>query len=83
MFHGEEERLVELGNATVHAALHIGWVHHDDGTAGAELAVYWKARGWFGRLYMAAITPARIWIVYPALMKKVAKDWEEFRTPTA
>jgi len=73
------ERLVELSNGTVHAALHLGWVEKDDGKEGAELAVYWKPRGWFGRFYMAVITPFRIWIVYPALMKKVAADWEQWR----
>ena len=76
----DNERLVELSNSTVHAALHMGWVTHDDGTAGAELAVYWKPRGWFGRLYMALITPFRVFIVYPALMRKVATDWERWRT---
>ena len=73
------ERLVELGNATVHAALHVGWVEHADGSAGAEMAVYWKPRGWFGRLYMALIAPFRVFVVYPALMRKIRADWERLR----
>jgi len=79
VYHIENERLVELSNSTVHAALHVGWVFHDDGMAGAEMAVYWKPRGWFGRLYMALIAPFRVYIVYPSLMKKVAADWASFR----
>jgi len=73
------ERLLELSNSTVHAALHVGWVEHDDGSAGAELAVYWKPRGRLGRLYMAAIAPFRVFVVYPALMRRVAAEWEQFR----
>ena len=70
-----DEQLVELGNQTVHAALHVSAVRREDGSQVPALAVYWKARGLFGRLYMAAITPFRIWAVYPALMRMVAAKW--------
>ncbi len=73
------ERLLELSNATVHAALHVGWVDHGDGTAGAEMAVYWKPRGRLGRLYMALIGPFRFFVVYPALMRRVGAEWERRR----
>lgn len=83
LYQTDSERLLELSNSTVHAALHIGWVEHDDGSAGAELAVYWKPRGWFGRLYMAVIGPFRFFVVYPALMRKVAAEWDRFRDTRA
>lgn len=79
VYETEAERLMEISNTTVHAALHVGWVEHDDGTAGAEMAVYWKPRGWFGRLYMAVITPFRFFVVYPALMRQVGAEWEKTR----
>jgi len=44
------------------------------------MAVYWKPRGWLGRLYMTLITPFRIYLVYPGYMKKVAIDWASFRS---
>lgn len=83
LYQTDSERLLELSNSTVHAALHIGWVEHDDGSAGAEMAVYWKPRGWFGRLYMAVISPFRFFVVYPALMRKVAAEWDRFRDTRA
>jgi hypothetical protein len=83
VYQADSERLLELSNSTVHAALHIGWVEHDDGSAGAEMAVYWKPRGWFGRLYMAVISPFRFFVVYPALMRKVAAEWDRFRDTRA
>jgi hypothetical protein len=79
VYHSENERFVELSNSTVHAVLHMGWVPRDDGMAGAEMAVYWKPRGWFGPLYMAFIKPFRVYIVYPGLMKQVATNWASFR----
>ncbi len=79
VYETDSERLMEVSNATVHAALHVGWVNHDDGTAGAEMAVYWKPRGWFGRLYMAVITPFRFFVVYPAVMRRVGAEWDRAR----
>lgn len=69
VFHTANERLMEISNSTVHALVHFGVVTRDDGGAHVQMAVYCKPRGLFGRLYMAAITPFRLWIVYPALMK--------------
>ena len=80
VYQSASERLVELSNSTVHAALHVGWVARPDGMSGAEMAVYWKPRGWVGRLYMALIKPFRVWLVYPSLMRKAASDWAARRS---
>ena len=69
----------ELSNGTVHAVMHVGWVPRSDGSYGAQLGVYVKPRGRFGRLYMAAIRPFRHWIVYPALMRLIGRAWQERR----
>lgn len=66
----------ELSNGTVHAVLHVGWLRQPDATYRAQLGVYVKSRGRFGRLYMAAIAPFRHHIVYPALMRQIGRAWE-------
>jgi len=40
------------------------------------MAVYVKARGVLGELYMKLIGPFRHWIVYPALMRQIGRAWE-------
>lgn len=40
-----------------------------------QMGVYVKPKGFFGQAYMAAIAPFRHWIVYPALMRAVAREW--------
>ncbi|MGH1341510.1 MAG: DUF2867 domain-containing protein [Nannocystales bacterium] len=76
VFRAEREWAGELSNSTVHAVLQLGWVRRDDGRFDGRLGVYVKARGWFGRAYMAAIAPFRHYIVYPALMRQVGRLWQ-------
>jgi hypothetical protein len=64
----DDEALYEISNDTVHALLHLGPVE-----GGVELAVYIKSRGAFTRFYMAAIKPARHFVVYPALIRYVER----------
>lgn len=71
----DDEWAAELANRTVHAVLHLGWVPHDGGYRG-QMAVLVKPNGRLGRAYMAAIAPIRHWIVYPALMRDVERDWQ-------
>ena len=70
------EWVAELSNATVHAAVQLGWVPDADGTWRGRLGVYTKPRGWLGRLYMAAIAPFRHFIVYPALIRSLGRAWD-------
>lgn len=64
-----DEQLLELSNKTVDALLHLGWAAGRRPT----FAVYVVPRGWFGRAYMAAISPFRHLIVYPALVRSLAR----------
>lgn len=73
----DREHLSEISNKTVHAALHLSWYPDPNGDYRAEMAVYVKARGWFGKSYMQAIKPFRHWIVYPAIMKTTARIWAD------
>ena len=75
----ENERLVELSNSTVHAALHLGWVHKKDTFYAPVMAVYIKPRGRWGQVYMKLIYPFRVAIVYPALMKATKRRWERWQ----
>jgi hypothetical protein len=66
----EDEWALEIANRTVHAVLHLGWVG-DHG----QMAVLVKPNGRLGAAYMAAITPFRHLIVYPQLMRDIARAW--------
>jgi len=83
----EDEWAAEIVNRTVHGVMHIGWV--PDGTGGyrGEMAVYVRPNGLLGTAYMAAIRPFRHLVVYPPLMRQIARGWQagdgDTRTPTS
>ena len=71
----DDEFAAEISNATMHGVLHVGWV--DDGAGGhrGQMAVLVKPNGLRGEAYMAAIKPFRHLIVYPAMLRRLAGDW--------
>jgi hypothetical protein len=71
----DTEWAAEIANSTVHAVLHIGWVRDADGGHRGQMAVLVKPNGLLGRVYMAAITPFRHLIVYPALVRSIGRTW--------
>ena len=79
----EDEWAAEIANRTMHGVMHVGWVPGDTGQGTARLAVLVKANGVLGNLYMAAIRPFRHLIVYPALMREMAKTVQEVRGRSA
>lgn len=69
----------------MHAVLHLSWVPNGAGGYHGQMAVLVKPNGLFGTAYMAAITPFRHLIVYPALMRTIRQRWQDDpddRTPT-
>lgn len=72
----DDEYLGEIENRTVLAAIHLGRVPLDEDTAAVHLAIYTLPKGRFGRAYMTFIKPFRLWIVYPAIMRAVAAQWQ-------
>ncbi len=70
-----EESLLEIENKTVQAAIHFGIINETQHTS-ARMTIYVKPNGLFGKLYMLAIKPFRHWIVYPTLLKALAKHWQ-------
>lgn len=75
VYRDESESLHELSNSTVHALLHLGWVEVQPGLFAPQIAVYTKARGLLGKMYLKLIEPFRRLIVYPGMMRAVARAW--------
>jgi len=71
----DDEWAAELANRTVHSVMHLGWVPDGEGGFRGQMAVLVKPNGLLGEAYMAAIRPFRHLIVYPALLRSVARDW--------
>ncbi len=72
----DDEWAAEMGNKTVHAVMHIGWVPDGSGGYRGQMAVLVKPNGLLGTLYMAAIKPFRYVGVYPALMRSIGREWQ-------
>jgi Protein of unknown function (DUF2867) len=59
----------------MHGVLHVGWVADGDGAYCGQLAVLVKPNGRLGAAYMAAIRPFRHRVVYPAMLRGLARAW--------
>lgn len=71
----EDEWAVEIANQTVHGVMHLGWVADDAGHYHGQMAVLVKPNGLLGAGYMAAITPFRHLLVYPAMLRQIERQW--------
>jgi hypothetical protein len=72
----DDEFAAEIANKTVHGVMHVGWVPDGEGGRRAHMAVLVKPNGAFGRIYLAGIRPFRHLLIYPALMRRIAREWE-------
>jgi Protein of unknown function (DUF2867) len=77
----KDEWAAEMANRTVHSVMHLGWVPDGNGRYRGQMAVLVKPNGWFGATYMAAIKPFRYLLVYPALMRRIERDWQASAAP--
>lgn len=75
----ECEAAAELANRTMHGVAHLGWVPDGEGGYRGQMAVYVKTNGLFGAAYMAAIKPVRHRLVYPPMMRRLERAWNERR----
>lgn len=71
----DDEFAAEIANRTVHGVLHMSWVR-DGASYRGQMAVLVKPNGLFGEAYMAAIKPFRHWVVYPAMMRQIERQWQ-------
>lgn len=78
VYRDQRDAAMELSNRTVHVVMHYAWVPEGD-LFRAHMALYVKTRGWLGRVYVAATAPVRKYIVYPLIMKQLAKQWRTRR----
>ena len=76
LYRFEDEQLNELRNSTVHAFLSLS-IRPAPGGYLAYLGIFVRPVSRFTRLYMAAITPFRRLIVYPALIRTMQRAWAE------
>ena len=74
------EWVTEIGNRTVQAAMHVGWVPDGRGGYSAQMAVLVKKNDWLGRVYMPLILPLRRVFVYPSLLKALSGGWRQRQT---
>jgi hypothetical protein len=71
----EGEFAAEIANRTMHGVMHLGWVPDGTGDYRGQMAILVKPNGLLGTPYMAAITPFRRLIVYPAMMRQIERAW--------
>jgi hypothetical protein len=83
LYRTDVEFAAEMSNRTVHGVMHLSWVERGDGLYQAQMAVYVKPRGLFGKGYMALIKPFRYLIVYPALTRQTERMWNARPTSAA
>jgi hypothetical protein len=76
IYRTDDEWAAEISNSTVHAVMHLAWVEQSEGLYRGQMGIYVKPRGRFGAAYMALIGPFRHLIVYPALMRQIARAWD-------
>ncbi len=80
LYRTDDEFAAEVSNQTVHGVMHLAWVEQGEGRYQGQMAVYVKPRGQLGKAYMALIKPFRHWVVYPALMRQMDREWNALVT---
>jgi hypothetical protein len=75
LYRTDVEFAAEMSNRTVHSVMHLGWIDQGEGRYQGQMAVYVQPRGRLGKGYMALIKPFRYWVVYPALMRQIEREW--------
>jgi Protein of unknown function (DUF2867) len=79
----DDEFAAEIANRTMHGVMHLGWVPDGSGGYRGQMAVLVKPNGLLGSAYMAAIRPFRHLVVYPAMIRQIARQWAaDARAPT-
>ena len=76
LYRFQDESLSELINGTVHAFT-LTALESTVGGYTLYLAIYVKQVSRFTPLYMALIDPFRKWFIYPAIIRKIERDWKQ------
>ena len=75
VYQTHDEWVTEVGNRTVHAAMHIGWVANENGGYSGQMAVLVKKQDWLARVYMPLVLPLRRTFVVPSLLRAQGRSW--------
>ncbi len=78
VFELPREALLEVRNATVHAFLSTSLERSEEGYR-VWVAIYVKPMSRWTRWYMALIEPLRRLVVYPALIRRMQREWNAAR----
>ncbi|MGH7750345.1 MAG: DUF2867 domain-containing protein, partial [Candidatus Dormibacteria bacterium] len=70
-----DEFAAEIANRTMQGVMHLGWVEDRTGGHTGQMAVLVRPNGLLGTAYMAVIKPFRHLIVYPLMMREIARTW--------
>ncbi|MFI9824554.1 DUF2867 domain-containing protein [Streptomyces sp. NPDC052013] len=81
VYQTRDEWATEVVNKTVHAVMHIGWVHDGGGRHHAQMAVLVRKKGLLGKVYMPLILPFRRVFVTPNLVSTVGRAWRARTAP--
>lgn len=76
VYQTHDEYVTEFCNSTVHGLMHIGWVEDEKGGYYAQMTSLVKPNGLFGKAYLLGIRPLRHWLVYPALLQMIDREWQ-------
>lgn len=76
----DAEWVAECASRSVHMVQHVGWVPDGSGGYRGQLATLVRPKSRFGRLYMWGIAPFRRYVVSPAQVRSIARDWEQDMT---
>ena len=79
----DDEWAAEIANHTMHGVMHFSRVPDESGGIRGRMAVYVKPNGLLGNAYMAAIRPFRYLIVYPPMLRDMARRWEAATSSTS
>jgi len=73
----DDEWAAEIANKTVHGVLHLSWVPDGHGAYRGQMSVYVKPNGLLGKAYLASIQPFRHLVVYPPMLRRLERVWQE------
>jgi hypothetical protein len=83
VFLTDTEWVAECSSRSVHMVQHVGWLPDGSGGYRGQLATLVRPKGRFGALYLRAIMPFRRYLVSPALVRSIGRDWTGATAPEA
>ncbi|NDL58659.1 DUF2867 domain-containing protein [Phytoactinopolyspora mesophila] len=77
VYYLDDEFAAEMANRTVHTVMHLGWIPDGKGAYHGQMTVLVKPNGRLGSIYLAGIAPLRRFLVYPALLRRIDRQWHK------